>query len=172
MVGKWGLGGPQSDSTPLDMGFDYFYGYLCQRMAQCYYPPFLYNGLEREYTANPRMNLGDRLDKGADPYSAESYKKFTGPTYSPDTVYSKVEQFVCNNADENFFLMWTTTIPHSALSAPDEWVAKYVEKFGDEEPVYLGKGYFPTRYPKATYAAMLSYLDFQIGKLVELLKEK
>ena len=34
MIGKWGLGGPDSGSTPLDMGFDYFYGYLCQRMAQ------------------------------------------------------------------------------------------------------------------------------------------
>ena len=172
MIGKWGLGGPDSGSTPLDMGFDYFYGYLCQRMAQCYYPPFLYDGLEREYTANPRMNLGDRLDEGADPYDAASYKKFTGPTYSPDAIYDRIEKFVSSSADENFFLMWTTTIPHSALAAPDEWVAKYVEKFGNEEPVYMGKGYFPARYPKATYAAMISYLDFQIGKLVELLKAK
>jgi arylsulfatase len=68
--------------------------------------------------------------------------------------------------------MWTTTIPHSALTAPDEWVEKYVKKFGDESPVYTGKGYFPTRYPRATYAAMLSYLDFQIGNLVKLLKDK
>lgn len=172
MIGKWGLGGPKSNSTPLDMGFDYFYGYLCQRMAQCYYPPFLYDGLEREYTTNPRMDLGDRLDEGADPYSAESYAKFKGEVYSPDAVYERVERFVSDNVDENFFLMWTTTIPHSALTAPDEWVAKYVERFGDEEPVYTGKGYFPTRYPKATYAAMLSYLDYQIGKLVELLKAK
>ncbi|MBE6188668.1 MAG: arylsulfatase [Rikenellaceae bacterium] len=172
MIGKWGLGGPTSNSKPTDMGFDYFYGYLCQRMAQCYFPPYLYNNEVREYTSNPEMELGDRLDAGADPYDSRSYEKFKGETYSPDAVYSKVEQFVEANVDNEFFLMWTTTIPHSALTAPDEWVAKYVAKFGDEEPVYRGKGYFPTRYPKATYAAMISYLDYQIGSLVELLKAK
>ena len=172
MIGKWGLGGPASSSKPTDMGFDYFYGYMCQRMAQCYYPPFLYDGEVREYTANPKMDLGDRLDSGADPYNSESYSKFKGTTYSPEAIYERIERFVESSSDEEFFLMWTTTIPHSALTAPDEWVAKYVERFGDEEPVYTGKGYFPTRYPKATYAAMISYLDFQIGKLVELLKAK
>lgn len=172
MIGKWGLGGPTSNSKPTDMGFDYFYGYLCQRMAQCYFPPYLYNNEVREYTSNPEMELGDRLDAGADPYDSRSYEKFKGESYSPDAVYSKVEQFVEANVDNEFFLMWTTTIPHSALTAPDEWVAKYVAKFGDEEPVYRGKGYFPTRYPKATYAAMISYLDYQIGSLVELLKAK
>ena len=172
MIGKWGLGGPTSQSRPTDMGFDYFYGYLCQRMAQCYYPPFLYDNDVREYTANPEMDLGDRLDKGADPYHSKSYDKFKGTTYSPDAIYSKIGQFVDANRNNEFFLMWTTTIPHSALTAPEEWVAKYVAKFGDEEPVYMGKGYFPTRYPKATYAAMISYLDYQIGALVKLLKDK
>ena len=172
MIGKWGLGGPTSQSTPLDMGFDYFYGYLCQRMAQCYYPPFLYNERMREYLNNPRMELGDRLDEGADPYDRKSYAKFRGETYSPDAIYNKIEKFIDNNSRNPFFLMWTTTIPHSALTAPDEWVDYYVKKFGDEEPVYKGKGYFPTRYPKATYAAMLSYLDYQIGELVKLLKKQ
>ena len=172
MIGKWGLGGPTSDSKPTDMGFDYFYGYLCQRMAQCYYPQYFYNNNTREYTTNPPMELGARLDAGVDPYKVESYNKFKGDLYSPDAIYNKIESFISDNANREFFLMWTTTIPHSALTAPDEWVAKYVAKFGDEEPVYRGKGYFPTRYPKATYAAMLSYLDYQIGELVKLLKAK
>lgn len=172
MIGKWGLGGPDSGSMPTDMGFDYFYGYLCQRMAQCYYPPFLYENNARDYLNNPAMELGDRLDEGADPYDLRSYDKFRGQVYSPDAIYDRVEAFVEQNADDPFFLMWTTTIPHSALTAPQEWIDRYVAVFGDEEPVYQGKGYFPTRYPRATYAAMLSYLDFQIGKLVELLKAK
>ncbi|MBQ7856349.1 MAG: arylsulfatase [Alistipes sp.] len=172
IIGKWGLGGPASQSTPMDMGFDYFYGYLCQRMAQCYYPPYLYNERLREYTSNPRMDLGDRLDDGADPYDRKSYDKFRGDTYSPDAIYDKIEEFIDNNRRDPFFLMWTTTIPHSALTAPDEWVDYYVKKFGDEEPVYKGKGYFPTRYPKATFAAMISYLDYQIGELVKHLKKR
>ena len=137
MVGKWGLGGPESKSTPLDMGFDYFYGYLCQRMAQCYYPPFLYNGYEREYTTNPKMELGARLDEGVDPYSVGSYAKFKGSTYSPDAIYERMERFIEQNRDDNFFLMWTTTIPHSALTAPDEWVEKYVYQYASGYELFL-----------------------------------
>src|SRR5687767_13187507 len=43
-IGKWGLGHPGSDSTPEKMGFDYFFGYNCQRLAHEYYPPSLWRG--------------------------------------------------------------------------------------------------------------------------------
>ena len=170
MVGKWGLGAPDSESTPDKMGFDFFYGYLCQRMAQNYYPRFLYRNGKREYLDNPSMELGDRLPEGADPYDRKSYDRFKGGTYSPDAMYDNIVSFVRENRDREFFLMWTTTIPHSALMAPDEYIDHYVEKFGDEQPVYTAKGYFPCRYPRATYAAMISYFDHQIGLLVEELK--
>ena len=38
MIGKWGLGGPRSEAIPNKMGFDYFYGFLCQQVAHVYYP--------------------------------------------------------------------------------------------------------------------------------------
>lgn len=31
-VGKWGLGGPKTTGSPLNKGFDYFFGYLAQEM--------------------------------------------------------------------------------------------------------------------------------------------
>ena len=40
----------------------------------------------------------------------------------------------------------------------------------NEEP-FVGKSYFPNQYPKATYAAMISYLDEQVGDIVNKLKE-
>ena len=46
MIGKWGLGHPGSESTPNKMGFDFFYGYNCQRQAHTYYPMFLYKNEE------------------------------------------------------------------------------------------------------------------------------
>lgn len=170
MVGKWGLGAPDSESTPNTMGFDFFYGYLCQRTAQNYYPRFLYRNGRREYLDNPSIELGDKLPQGSDPYKRESYAGFKGSVYSADALYDNVVSFVRENRDNEFFLMWTTTVPHSALAAPDAYVDHYVEKFGDEEPVYTGKGYFPCRYPRATYAAMISYFDHQVGLLVEELK--
>jgi arylsulfatase len=79
--------------------------------------------------------------------------------------------FIEENKDRPFFLYYPTTIPHVALQAPDEWVEKYHRIFGDEEP-YLGDhGYLPCRYPRATYAAMISYLDDQVGQIVQKLKE-
>ena len=33
IVGKWGLGGPMTESIPNKQGFDFFYGYNCQRQA-------------------------------------------------------------------------------------------------------------------------------------------
>jgi len=46
----------------------------------------------------------------------------------------------------------------------------YVKKFGDEAPYDGKRGYFPCRYPKATYAGMVSYLDEQVGELIAELK--
>lgn len=171
MVGKWGVGAPTSESVPNKMGFDFYHGYVCQRQAQCYYPQFLYKNGEREYLNNPFMELGDSLPAGLDPYDPKSYDIFKGPDYSPDVMFKSIKEFVSDNQKNPFFLMWTTTIPHCALQAPDEWVQHYVEKFGDEEPKYNRKGYFPCRYPKATYAAMISYFDYQLGQLVQQLKD-
>jgi len=47
LIGKWGLGGPDSTGTPNRQGFDTFFGYLCQRHAHNYYPEFLFRNEER-----------------------------------------------------------------------------------------------------------------------------
>ncbi len=98
-----------------------------------------------------------------------SYEKYAQNTYSPDLMYERVLRFVGENRDNPFFLMWTTPIPHSPMQAPADEVQYYVRKFGDESPIE-GRGYFPSRWPHATYAAMISHIDRQIGGLVEELK--
>jgi arylsulfatase len=86
-------------------------------------------------------------------------------------MYDEILNFVEVNKDKPFFLAWTTPLPHVALQAPERWVKHYVEKFGTEEPYTGERGYFPCRYPRATYAAMVSYFDEQVGGLVAKLKE-
>ena len=170
-IGKWGLGAPGSTGEPNNQGFDFFYGYNCQRVAHTYYPAYMWKNRERVYLNNEVVQPGAKLAEGADPYDQASYAKFNQEDYSPDMMFDEVISFVEDNQKDPFFLMWTTPIPHVALQAPKELVDYYVEKFGDEEP-YLGqKGYFPSRYPKATYAAMNTYLDTQIGLLILKLKE-
>ncbi len=171
-IGKWGLGYPGSEGTPDKQGFDFFFGYNCQRQAHTYFPPFLWKNGDRVYLDNPDIiQPGTRLPKDADPYDEQSYARFTQNTYSPDLMFDEIVGFVEENQQRPFFLMWTTTIPHVALQAPDSIVKYYVGKFGDEEPYTGGANYYPCRYPRATYAAMISYLDSQIGQLVDKLKE-
>lgn len=180
MVGKWGLGGPTGDSTPWNMGFDYYYGCICQRVAHNHYPQYYWENDHKIYI-NPSTPVpGTGLDEGADPYSESSYDKYRADgIFGADVMYDSVIKFVDENQDRPFFLMWTTPLPHSPLQAPKEWVDKYVEKFGDEEPLtgefHQGQwphNYFPCRYPHATYAAMISYFDHQVGQLVAELKER
>lgn len=171
-IGKWGLGYPGSEGTPDKQGFDFFFGYNCQRVAHSYYPPYLWRNNERVSLGNlPLDPWKTKLDSAADPRDIRSYDKFVQKTYANDMMYDELMAYVDNHKDTSFFLMWTTPLPHVSLQAPERWVKHYVDKFGDEEP-YLGqKGYYPCRYPHATYAAMISYFDEQVGKLVGKLKE-
>lgn len=171
VVGKWGLGGPGSVGAPNKQGFDHFYGYLCQRQAHTYYPLHLYEDDHRVYLNNDTVVFKTKLPEGADPLLEESYAQFTLSEYAPDLMFDDMTQFIDENQQDPFFMYWATSIPHVAIQAPQRWVDYYVTKFGDEEP-YLGeKGYFPHRYPRAGYAAMISYLDEQVGALIAQLKE-
>ena len=170
MTGKWGLGAPHTESIPTTMGFDDFYGYNCQRQAHTYYPLHLYENEHRVYLPNDTVPPNKQLPEGADPYDEASYAPFTLDAYAPDRMFEKITEFVFTHQNHPFFLYWATPIPHMPLQAPARWVEYYVKKFGEEEP-YLGeRSYFPHRHPHAAYAAMVSYLDEQVGKLVSQLK--
>jgi arylsulfatase len=160
-----------TEGVPNKQGFDLFFGYNCQRQAHTYNPVHLWKNEERVFTGNDTIAPGTKLDPGADPYNPESYKKFWQAKYSPDLMFDEIKGFVKENKDNPFFLYWATPIPHAAIQAPPDWVNKYVEKFGDEEPYTGDQGYFPNRYPHAAYAGMVSYLDDQVGQLVEQLKD-
>ncbi|MGX1928359.1 arylsulfatase [Flagellimonas sp. 2504JD4-2] len=171
MVGKWGLGAPHTESIPTKKGFDFFYGYNCQRQAHTYYPVHLYKNENRVYLNNDTIPPHTKLSEGADPNDPASYKNFNLNDYAPDLMFDEMMGFIAENKEKPFFLYWASPIPHNAIQAPQKWVDYYKEKFGEEEP-YLGNaGYFPHQNPRAGYAAMISYLDENVGKLVNYLKE-
>ncbi len=168
--GKWGLGYPGSEGTPGKQGFNQFYGYNCQRQAHTYYPAFLYDNDERVYLQNKVMDPHKGvLGKDEDPNDEANYARFQQKDYANDFIFDALMKFVDKNEHNPFFVMWTTPLPHVSLQAPERWVKYYVKKFGDEKPS-IKNGYLPCRYPHATYAAMISYFDEQIGKLVAKLK--
>lgn len=171
-VGKWGLGAPYTGGSPESQGFDFFYGYNCQRIAHTYYPTHLWRNGNREWLRNDTLAPHTGFDPGDDPADPASYEKFTLTDYAPDLMFNEIKGFIDSCGEKPFFLLWATPIPHLALQAPAVWVEKFHEKFGNEPPYTGDEGYFPVRYPHATYAAMISYLDDQLGSLVAHLKEK
>jgi len=169
-VGKWGLGGPLTEGIPNEQGFDFFFGYNCQRQAHTYYPVHLWRNRERVPLDNEMVPPHTPLEEGADPNDPASYARFRLKEYAPDLLLDEALQFIERNKDRPFFLDFASPIPHLPLQAPERWVKHYQEKLGPEEPS-TAERYFPNRTPRATYAAMISALDEQVGRLVEKLDE-
>ena len=170
MVGKWGLGAPGSEGVPTRQGFDFFYGYNCQRQAHTLYPMHLWKNEERHLLRNQMVAPHSSLAEGADPLDPASYADFDLIDYAPELMHQEGLKFIEDNSKRPFFLYYASPIPHVPLQAPKRWVDYYRQKLGPETP-FTGNSYFPNLSPRATYAAMISYLDEQVGELVEKLKE-
>ena len=170
MIGKWGLGAPTTEGVPNNQGFDFFYGYNCQRQAHTYYPMHLWHNEERDILSNKNVRIHENLAMGADPSDESSYVDFNLTDYAPTLMHEKALEFLEENKREPFFLYYASPIPHLPLQGPKKWVDHYRKKLGPEEP-FTGTSYFPCYAPRATYAAMISYLDEQVGQLISFLKE-
>ncbi len=169
VMGKWGLGGPQSTGVPSLQGIDLFYGYLDQKQAHNYYPTHLWRNETREDLPNPNFSAHPTDIQIKDPNDPDSYAAYKGKAYSADLIHEQAMKFIEQRKDQPFFLQMAYTLPHMALQAPDQALAQYKGKF-DDQP-YLGeKGYLPNQYPRATYAAMVSLLDRYVGDLMRVLR--
>lgn len=148
-MGKWGLGAPGSEGVPEKQGFDYFFGYNCQREAHHYYPDHLWRNDEKIILEENRNG-----NKGI---------------YSHDLIEEEAIRFIKRNRDTTFFLYLPFTIPHADIDVPEIWMEPYLGKF-EEEP-FPGDHYLPQPAPKAAFAGMVSRLDASVGKINELVEE-
>jgi len=172
VFGKWGLGAPNTEGIPNLQGFDYFYGYNCQRQAHNLCPSHLWENTDKVLLDNDLVSPHTKLDSLADPYKESSYQKYNQKMYAPAVIHQKALEYIKENKEHPFFMYYASPLPHVPLQAPKKYTDKYRKIFGEEEP-YLGdKGYFPARHPKATYAAMITYMDHQLGELIASLKEE
>ncbi len=167
VVGKWGLGGPGSTGVPTKQGFDFFFGYLDQKQAHNYYPTHLWRNEERYPLRNTYFSPHQKLD--GDPNDPKAYEKYRGADYSIDFMTREAVAWLRANASKPFFLYFAPTIPHLALQVPEAALKEYEGKF--PETPYTGERYLPQRTPRAAYAAMITYLDAQVGRVLGTLKE-
>lgn len=167
--GKWGLGAVGSTGDPQKHGFDRFFGYNDQAHAHNFYTTYLWDNDRKIRLNNPEFNVHDPALLKPEVTPLEVYKQYTGPDYSADLIAERARQFLRENKDKPFFLYYPTTVPHMAYQVPEDSLAEYLGKF--PEPSTATGNYLPHRAPRAAYAAMITRMDRDIGKLLALVDE-
>jgi len=168
--GKWGLGGVDSSGAALKQGFDRFYGYYCQTHAHWFHPKHLWHDTTKILLDNPDVPHTGRIPPEADPHDRSNYSLFEGKVYGPDLYSEQALRFIRDNKDRPFFLYYPTLVPHLPLSVPEDSLREY-EGLWSDPPYVGGNGYLPNRTPRATYAAMVTRMDREIGRMMALVKE-
>jgi len=98
ITGKWGLGEPDTTGLPNRQGFDEWFGYLNQRRAHTYYPPYLWHNEEK-------IILEGNKDGGRGQYSHDMFTDFA-------------LDFIRRHRARPFFLYLPYTIPHAKYEIP------------------------------------------------------
>ena len=148
--GKWGLGDHGTAGVPNRQGFDEFFGYLHQVHAHFYYPSFLWRNDRRQEL---KANWGQKREQ-----------------YSHDLIADGALDFIRRHRSERFFLYVPFTIPHFELLAPEDSMKEYRGQF-PEPRAYKGDHYASQPEPRTALAAMISRMDRDVGRILDLLKK-
>lgn len=143
-IGKWSLGNPGSWGVANYQGFDYFYGHLDQDQAHFYHPDYLW---ENDKIIHLRGNRGGARGD-----------------YTDTLFTEKALSFVRENKDNPFFLYLSYTWPH--------W-SDYDKDSPDSLPIGSDAPYTDRPWPQVekNYAAMVTQMDRDVGRIVDLVRE-
>lgn len=161
-VGKWAMGGPQGLGRPTAHGFDFWMGYLNQSEAHNYYPTHLWRCAGESVEKVPLPGNVLMGDKGA---AARVAKPGHRETYSHDVMTEEAFGFIRRSKDKPFLLHIHWTIPHAnneggRLTGDGMEVPDY--------GIYKNKDWPSTAKGQA---AMITRMDADVGRLVDLLRE-
>jgi len=98
ITGKWGLGEPDTSGVPNRQGFDQWFGYLNQRNAHSYYPPYLWRNEEK------MILEGNQNDQRRQ--------------YTHDMFTDFALDFIRNYKTNPIFLYLPYTVPHAKYEIP------------------------------------------------------
>jgi arylsulfatase A-like enzyme len=147
LFGKWSLGELGSTGYPTRKGFDEWFGFFSQVHAHNYYPEHLMDG-ETAWLCRGNMGL-QRKD------------------YAPDLFTARALQFLEKQDGSNpFFLHLCYTAPHANNEMGRD------SGDGMEVPSYGPYANLPWPRPEKGFAAMISRMDADIGRILETLKRR
>ncbi|MBN2136498.1 MAG: arylsulfatase [Sedimentisphaerales bacterium] len=151
LIGKWGLGEPDSTGIPNRQGFDYFFGYLNQRHAHNYYPDYLWQNEQKAPLKN--------VVRDVNPPGGVAIEKVE---YSHDLFAEEAFDFLEENSRNPFFLYLALTIPHANNEAGNKGME--VPDFGP----YAAESW-PD--PQKGHAAMITRMDADLGRIMAKIKD-
>jgi len=102
MIGKWGLGEPNTSGEPNKKGFNEFYGFLNQRRAHTYYPEYIWKDTVK--IELPGNRNGQKTE------------------YTHDMFADYAMDFITRNQDNSFFLYLPFRLPHRDYELPDNGI--------------------------------------------------
>jgi arylsulfatase A-like enzyme len=145
IFGKWGLGEAGTFGVPNDQGFDEWFGFLNQDHALEYYPTHLWNNRTEFF---PPGNQGAKHNQ-----------------YAQDLITDRTLKFLDSSAQAPFFLYVPYTLPHAS--------SELGRDTGDGYVVPNYKPYERESWPDSEkgYAAMVTRLDSDIGKIVSRVRQ-
>ncbi len=153
LIGKWGLGEPNTTGVPNRKGFDYFFGYLNQGNAHNYYPEYLWKNEEK-------FPLTGNVCRDDDPRVSIEREQYSHDLFAEDAI-----RYVDEHKDDPFFLYLALTIPHANNErGRREGIGMEVPDFGDYEDEDWDIG-------QKGHAAMISRMDRDVGRLLDKLQE-
>jgi arylsulfatase A-like enzyme len=145
LFGKWGLGGPGTGSVPNMRGFDQFFGYLDQLHAHNYYPGHLWENQDEFFLTS------NWFDQRKD--------------YAPDLFTKRALEYLRHPPGAPFFMYLCYTIPHA-----DNELGTLT---GNGMEVPDNRFYSDRDWPdvEKNFAAMVTRMDSDIGRILDLLRE-
>jgi arylsulfatase A-like enzyme len=161
VIGKWGLGQPGTTGQPDRQGFEYAFGFLDHRHAH------------RQFTDHLWRN-GERVATDVD------------RDYVNELFTAEAAALVQRDDPRPFFVSLNYTVPHAELRPPEADLAPwrgrfpeqpYVNREADERRVGAradrpSLGYRSQPAPRAAFAAMITRLDRDVGRLLDALARR
>jgi arylsulfatase A-like enzyme len=161
VIGKWGLGQPGTTGQPDKQGFDYAFGFLDHRHAHRQFTDHLWRNGEEVRTDLDRDYVNDLFTREA-------------------------AAFIERDDSRPFFVYLNYTVPHAELRVPEDSLARFRGMFPERpfanatadrtptgaRPEGPSLGYRSQPLPHAAFAAMITRMDRDVGRLVDLLGQR
>ena len=151
LVGKWGLGEPETTGVPNRQGFDEFFGYLNQQHAHNSYPDYLWRNETKEPLEGNVVN--------------EKRYCTRCTQFSNDLFTREALSFLDRHQREPFFLYLAYTIPH-ANNEMGSATGNGMEVPSDEP--YADRSW---PQPQKNHAAMITRLDRDVGAVLQRIRD-